>query len=360
MICPTLQDLPPAPDGKTGWPWTEATPPGPAEMPGGKAWPKVSVVTPSFNQGQFLEETIRSVLLQGYPDLEYLIIDGGSTDDSVEVISKYKAWLAYWVSEKDHGQTHAINKGWRLSSGAFLAWLNSDDFLLPGSLAGAVVAMEDERCDLAFADAYIVDEKSRKRPAIYPAAQPQLTDMLSTWNCPVPQQGFVMRREILERCGYLDESLYFAMDFEFWVRCLLNDQKFVCRHTPSAAFRVYRTNKTMSQHSRYVEDVCTILTQVRSRSRDPEIVAICTRSLLRSYANAAHNADAWGLKKLVWRYVFRDIARRGWAAVADDLSLMLFNLLPGRAPWVRFLYYGIERRVRSLFKPTKARHLSQC
>ena len=114
---PTLSALPPPPDGKTGWPWTEASPSFPAFMPNGAEWPKISIITPSFNQAIYLEETIRSVLLQGYPNLEFFIIDGGSTDASVEIIRKYEKWLSGWVSEKDSGQSEAINKGFSRCTG---------------------------------------------------------------------------------------------------------------------------------------------------------------------------------------------------------------------------------------------------
>src|SRR4051812_31180515 len=129
MKCPSLAELPPPPPGAAGWPWTEESS-GLEEGP----WPRVSIVTPSYMQGDFLEETIRSVLLQGYPDLEYFIIDGGSTDRSVEIIRRYEPWLAGWVSEKDAGQPAAVNKGWNRASGDILAYINSDDWYYPGAL----------------------------------------------------------------------------------------------------------------------------------------------------------------------------------------------------------------------------------
>lgn len=134
MQCPKLSELPPPPPGKTGWPWTEETERLPNTMPDGGEWPRISIVTPNYNYGQFIEETIRSVLLQGYPNLEYIVIDGGSTDDSVEIIKKYEPWLSYWVSEKDRGQANAINKGISIATGEWFNWLNSDDILLNNAL----------------------------------------------------------------------------------------------------------------------------------------------------------------------------------------------------------------------------------
>lgn len=134
MHSPTLKELPPPPPNKTGWPWTAAASPLSDQVEDGVEWPRISIVTPSYNQGQFLEETIRSILLQGYPNLEYIIIDGGSTDNSLEIIKKYEPWLTYWVSEPDKGPASAINKGLQKCTGEWFNWINSDDLLLPKSL----------------------------------------------------------------------------------------------------------------------------------------------------------------------------------------------------------------------------------
>ena len=128
MTIASKVDFSAANPGNTGWPLFSEPQPSPPNFPVGVSLPKISIVTPSFNQAQYLEETIRSVLLQGYPNLEYIIIDGGSTDGSVEIIKKYEPWLTYWVSEPDSGQSHAINKGFRKSTGEIMAWINSDDY----------------------------------------------------------------------------------------------------------------------------------------------------------------------------------------------------------------------------------------
>src|SRR5262245_37717609 len=117
MHCLTLRDLPPPPAGKTGWPWTEESLRLSERMPEVHCWPPITIITPSFNQGRFIEETIRSILLQGYPNLEYFVLDGGSTDDTVAIIRKYSSWISFWVSEPDHGQSAAINRGLRMGSG---------------------------------------------------------------------------------------------------------------------------------------------------------------------------------------------------------------------------------------------------
>ena len=143
MRCPTLAELPPPPPGKTGWPWTEECPQLPDAMPDGRPWPRISIVTPSFNQGEYIEETIRSILLQGYPDLEYIVMDGGSTDGAVDVIERYERWLASWRSQPDGAQTQAINAGLARASGELFHFINSDDVLEPEALKAVALAAKD-------------------------------------------------------------------------------------------------------------------------------------------------------------------------------------------------------------------------
>jgi|ERR1035441_5247930 glycosyltransferase involved in cell wall biosynthesis len=131
---PPSKEMPNPVVARLGWPWTEEASLQSKTMPDGNPWPKITIVTPSFNQGKFLEETIRSVLNQGYPNLEYIVIDGGSTDESIQIIERYKPWITRVIIEPDHGQVDAIKKGLRFATGEWFNWLNSDDILLPNAL----------------------------------------------------------------------------------------------------------------------------------------------------------------------------------------------------------------------------------
>lgn len=139
MNIENFKKLPEPPKDKKGWPWYCSQTTTSSTISTNTIWPSISIVTPSFNQGIFLEETIRSVLLQGYPNLEYIVIDGKSTDNSVEVIKKYEPWITYWVSEKDRGQSHAINKGFERATGEVLGWLNSDDYFARDALMNLIL-----------------------------------------------------------------------------------------------------------------------------------------------------------------------------------------------------------------------------
>lgn len=179
--------------------------------------PLVSIVTPSFNQARYLEETIQSVLAQTYPHVEYWIIDGGSTDGSLEIIEKYAPRLAGWVSEPDRGQTDAINKGFARANGEILAWINSDDTYEPHAVAEAVeYLMAHPETGLVYGDCNYIDENSRVIGR-FPAAQTDLARLRRGY-VHVPQQSAFFRAALWRQVGPLDPSFYFAMDYDLWVR----------------------------------------------------------------------------------------------------------------------------------------------
>ncbi len=179
--------------------------------------PLVSIVTPSYNQGEYLEETIRSVLEQDYGNLEYIIVDGGSTDDSLAIIRRYANRLAWWVSEPDHGQTDAINKGFARARGEIFAWLNSDDTYLPGAIAEAVSYLEAHpKTGMVYGDANLVDERGNLIGR-FPARQTDY-QRLRRGYVHIPQQAAFFRGRLWRQVGPLDPSFYFAMDYDLWVR----------------------------------------------------------------------------------------------------------------------------------------------
>jgi len=249
MRCPSLADLPPPPPGKTGWPWTEESRQLPDTMPDGSPWPRVSIVTPSYNQGEFIEETIRSVLLQGYPNLEYIIMDGGSTDGTVEIIRGYESHLAYWVSEPDEGQTQAINKGFRMCTGDLVAWQNSDDYYLPGAFEKIADAYEAREADVYFGHKYNVNRDGHiVRPMCYTPYS--LTANVYEGSVIANQSAF-WRRELFDRLGYLDQSLHYAMDYEFFLRLGLNGCRFSLVNDFLGCYRAHEGSKSVHLHDNW-------------------------------------------------------------------------------------------------------------
>jgi glycosyltransferase involved in cell wall biosynthesis len=270
MNCPLLADLPPAPPGKTGWPWTEESDrPIPAEA-ATESWPPISVVTPSFNQDRFIEETIRSVLLQGYPALEYIIIDGGSTDASLDIIKKYEPWLTYWVSEPDRGQSHAINKGWQRASGEVLAWLNSDDTYNPAALRRAAEALQcNPAVSMIYSDMNYIDVSGN---VIYRLkSQPYEFHKLLLDNY-VTQSTVFLRREVLDKVGFLDEGYRLIMDHEMWLRIGRANAVAYVPEAVLANLRIYpETTSNRFRVDRYIEAL-RLLDTVFSDQTIPEAV----------------------------------------------------------------------------------------
>jgi len=219
MRCPTLSDLPPPPAGKTGWPWTEGSPAAPALVPGtDKAWPLLSIVTPSYNQGRFLEETIRSVLLQGHPNLEYIVKDGGSTDESKAIIRKYEPWIADWVSRPDGGQANAVNMGFEQASGALLGYVNADDVYAPGAYAAVAehfVLHPD--CELLIGGAGMLTEDGDRLVDSKRLRSLGAADLVYLWRF-LPQLSCFWTADVFRRLGGMRENLHYGLDTEYFLR----------------------------------------------------------------------------------------------------------------------------------------------
>ena len=210
--------------------------------------PLVSIVTPSFNQARFLESTIQSVLSQSYPRLEYIIVDGGSTDGSQDIIKKYSDKLAWWVSEKDKGQTEALNKGFAHAKGDILAWLNSDDTYLPDAVTSAVqIFREYPQLGLVYGSANFINEAGQIIGKFH-AAQTNL-HLLRQGYVHIPQQASFFRGNLWRSVGPLDPTFYFAMDYDLWVRIAARSQ---IKYVPQiwANFRLHTAGKTIAADDR--------------------------------------------------------------------------------------------------------------
>lgn len=221
-------------------------------------YPKISIITPSFNQGIYLEDTINSILSQQYQNLEYIVIDGGSTDNSIEILKKYQKYITYWISEKDFGQSNAINKGLNRSSGKILTWVNSDDILQPGILKKIPSYFNDNDVGLVFG----------KSISFGVGIQDKLSDNnIENLNSQIlgkvvfPQPASFFRREVFLNQGLLDESLHFGMDYDLFVRIALNF-KIKSIEDVVSKNRYHPESKSISQTFNFASDWARVFSRV--------------------------------------------------------------------------------------------------
>jgi glycosyltransferase involved in cell wall biosynthesis len=240
--------------------------------------PVVSIVTPSFNQVRFIEETIRSVLTQDYPNFEYIIVDGGSTDGSLEIIQRYAKRLAWWVSEPDQGQADAINKGFAHASGDIYAWLNSDDTYLPGTFTQAVSYLSAHpHVDMIYADANLVDE-SGKILGRFPAQGTSLESMLRG-SVHIPQQTTFYRADIWKKAGGLNPSFYFAMDYDLWIRIAKLSQPVYVKQL-WANFRLHGEGKSVLSDDRCYPEMLRVYRRERGNKLSSLVIKAFIRPLV--------------------------------------------------------------------------------
>ena len=216
--------------------------------------PRITIVTPSYNQGPYLEQTICSVLDQNYPNLEYVIVDGGSTDNSVDVIRKYEKHLAWWVSEKDRGQSHAINKGFERATGEIYAYINSDDYFLPGTFQRvADEYRKHDRPDWIVGWARYLEADGGDWPYI---VKPHFTPLDWFVSNPIPQQSSFWTAKVWRELGAFREDQRYAFDYEYWMRLkFAGGRKPHVVHHCMAVFRFHETSKTVAEGEHFVPEV---------------------------------------------------------------------------------------------------------
>ena len=229
-----LKVLPAPGNQQTGWPWTEETDPG---IYGTKNhWPRLTIVTPSYNQGKFIEQTIRSILLQNYPNLEYIVIDGGSDDETVSILEKYSPWISYYRSARDNGQGQAINLGFSLASGDYYAWINSDDYYLKDVFHEVIQLFTQSKAKFVYGYGlnYREDTQQFDISKVLPSLDfflkiPNFVQPSSFWNAAIHQPIW--------------EKLHCALDFELWLR-LVKGQKRKLIKKPLSVANIHDTAKT--------------------------------------------------------------------------------------------------------------------
>ena len=294
---------------------------------------KLSIVTPSFNQGKFLEQTILSVLNQNYEPLEYIIIDGGSTDESVEIIRRYEDRLAYWVSERDRGQVHAINKGLERVTGDVVAYLNSDDLYLPGAFAAVSEHFDNNpECEWLCGETIMFGDRGHRTELLRTEVPKSAAHCLS-WAYLAPQPGMFWKRELVQ--GGFDEKWNYVFDHELYVRLLLAGHRCELLPVPVAAYRLHGTSKTVAEADGFDKEFDAIADIYESHLRGAgRRWCAATSSLRRSYfasqAGRVREARRWLLKALlthpesVCRRPFwgctRQLLRSSFASLGRDRS----------------------------------------
>jgi len=283
--------------------------------------PLVTIITPSYKQAKFLEQTIQSVLSQDYPNIEYIIVDGGSQDGSVDIIKKYADRLAWWVSEKDSGQAEAINKGFVRATGEIVAWVNSDDYYLPGAISSAVAALQAHpECSLVYGDLVSVDVNGQPFNVITYADWG--LDGLAQFNI-IGQPSVFMRRKYLEQAGYLDVTYNLMLDHELWLRIA---QLAPIHYVPQrwSAARYHADAKNVSQAPGYGADAYRIVKWMPSQ---PGLLETYQRNQRRIMAGAHRINARYLLDGGLYKAALQSYLKGLWAAprvILPELHRILF------------------------------------
>ena len=254
-----LAELPLLDHSKKGFPWTRESD---TDLYTRNSYPKLSIVVPSYQQGRFIEETLRSILLQNYPNLELIVMDGGSTDETVSILEAYDDFIDHWLSEKDEGQSDAINKGLKEANGDWIAFMNSDDGYLQNTFARIFNAIENDT-DFIYGNQGQVG-KTMQNPQlrisknIYPLNASTLLRFFKSVDNIIPSQSVFFSRKLFERVGYFDKDLHYGMDFDWYVRAALLQPNTYFTDFPTYFYRLDEHAKTAQYHWKGFHEVVAI------------------------------------------------------------------------------------------------------
>jgi GT2 family glycosyltransferase len=314
-----------------------------------KSAPPVTIVTPSYNQAPFLEQTILSVLEQDCPNLEYFVVDGASTDASLEIIQKYAHRITWWVSEKDNGQADAINKGLRRASGDVIAWINSDDYYLPGAIQMAVQALQDNpSTSFVYGDVQVVNEKD-ELINILRYGDWGLKELMSFHI--IGQPAVFMRRAALQKTGYLDLSYQFLLDHQLWLRLALHGGM---THVPQlwAGAHYHAGSKNMAQAALFGNEAQRI---VQWMEATPEFASLYAQNSRRICAgaerlNAFYLFDAQDYRASLDAYL-RSLALHPAAAAQDWYRILFAALSPLGLDQLKKAHLARRKKRLKSFRP---------
>lgn len=311
--------------------------------------PLVSIVTPSYNQAQFLEQTMLSVLNQDYPQIEYMVVDGASTDGSPEIIRKYTDRLAWWVSEKDHGQGEAINKGFARATGEYIGWVNSDDLYQPGAISTAVDALRAHPdAAFVFSDVLAIDGDNQVLNLMRYGNWG--LDELMAFNI-IGQPGVFMRRSVLEQAGYLDPNYHYMLDTHLWLRMAQYAPIYYIPRT-LAVGRFHALAKNMAAAPRFGEESLRLVAWMQHQ---PGLAERFKRNSRRIWAGAFRmngrylldGGKAWPALK----YYMRSLATHPPTALPEWHRMVYAALCLVGLEQLKPVYYRLRQRARGKTLP---------
>jgi glycosyltransferase involved in cell wall biosynthesis len=318
--------LPPPPPGLRGWPWQVESKI--EQVPATEPWPAISLVTPSFNQGKYIEATLRSIFLQNYPNLELFVIDGGSTDETLSILKKYEPYLSGWVSEKDRGQSDAINKGLARCTGEVFNWINSDDQLTPGALWTVARKWKEAQPDLLAGACRTIEAGSGKCIREWqPTLPSSVEDFFGSGAIAVAQPATFIRTRVLRDLGGVREDLHCVMDWELYLRYCLQTQRprnAVVKDVLATAL-LHEEAKTQQQSERFRSEAVRILKEIEPKvSHESRPKLLHWRRFLEIQdvvTSALATRRRWNLLKVPFKLPAAAASRFYWGAVLRAAGL---------------------------------------